>query len=58
MKLLFTLYLILGIASLCSAQENYSEQYGKITQYEMSMTEYENDPEAEALVIYLSLIHI
>lgn len=52
MKLLFTLCLILGIASLCSAQENYSEQYGKITQYEMSMTEYENDPEAEALVIY------
>lgn len=52
MKSLFTLCFILGASFLCPAQENYSEQYGKITQYEMSMTEYANDPEAEAIVIY------
>lgn len=52
MKTFFTLCFILGTAILCEAQENYSEQYGKVTQYEMSMTEYANDPEAEALVIY------
>ena len=34
------------------AQNKYSETFGKVTQYEMSMTEYENDKEAEALVIY------
>lgn len=35
-----------------NAQENYSEEYGKVTQYEISMTEYAADPEAEAVVIY------
>jgi len=48
--------LVVVILTFCFSplysQVNYSEEYGKITQYEMSMTEYENDPEAEALVIY------
>lgn len=52
MKIFFTLYIIFGTIIFCQAQENYSEQYGKITQYEMSMNEYADDPEAEALVIY------
>ncbi len=44
---------MVAIAPLFSkAQENYSEEYGKITQYEASMTEYTADPEAEAVVIY------
>lgn len=34
------------------AQSNYSEEWGKVTQYEMSMTEYDGDNEAEAVVIY------
>lgn len=47
------LCVLVAIAPLFSkAQENYSEEYGKITQYEASMTEYTADPEAEAVVIY------
>jgi len=34
------------------SQEKYTEEFGRVTQYEMSMTEYENDKDAEALVIY------
>lgn len=37
---------------ISNAQEKYSEEYGKITQHEISMTEYAADPEAEAVVIY------
>lgn len=33
-------------------QENFSMETGKVTQYEMSMTSYEKDSEAEAVVIY------
>ena len=47
------LYILLAIIPLIGkAQENYSEEYGKITQYEASMTEYPVDPDAEAVVIY------
>lgn len=47
------LCILAAIAPFISkAQENYSEEYGKITQYEASMTEYAADPEAEAVVIY------
>lgn len=52
MKKLLTLCLITALTNICYAQENYSEQYGKVTQYEMSMTEFPSDPEAEAVVIY------
>lgn len=34
------------------AQENFSMEPEKVTQYEMSMTSYEKDEEAEAVVIY------
>lgn len=48
--------IILFIALFCAnqvfSQANYSEEWGKVTQHEMSMTEYEGDPEAEAVVIY------
>ncbi|MFT3994250.1 MAG: DUF3857 domain-containing protein [Dysgonomonas sp.] len=33
-------------------QENYTQEYGKVTQYEMSMTEYPLDKDAEAVVLY------
>ena len=35
-----------------SQTENYSQEYGKVTQYEMSMTEYKPDKDAEAVVLY------
>lgn len=34
------------------SQENYIQEEGRITQYEMSMTEYPKDKDAEALVLY------
>ncbi len=52
MKKLILCILAIVTPLISKAQENYSEEYGKITQHEASMTEYEADPEAEALVIY------
>ncbi len=52
MKKLLILCFITALTAVCYAQENYSEEYGKVTQYEISMTEYPSDPEAEAVVIY------
>ena len=48
------LYLILFVvlASKSFAQDNFSMEYGKVTQYEMGMKEYNKDKNAEALVIY------
>lgn len=51
-KSLTTLLTLLIIPLASFAQDNFSEEYGKVTQYEISMTEYDQDPEAEALVIY------
>ncbi len=48
--LLLSVFLL--ITSELSSQNQYSEIYGKMTQHEMSMTEYENDKDAEAIVIY------
>jgi len=45
----FLLFIFSGIGF---SQEKYSFQKGQVTQHEISMTEYENDKEAEALVIY------
>ncbi|MDU1890734.1 MAG: DUF3857 domain-containing protein [Dysgonomonas sp.] len=50
--IIIILFLHFAICAKGYAQENYSFDYGKVTQYEMSMTEYEKDPLAEALVIY------
>ncbi len=53
MKKDFATFLLAVICPLLAySQVNYSEEYGKITQYEMSMTEYEEDKQAEAVVIY------
>jgi len=53
MKSHLTIFLIaLLSSSQVFSQANYSEEWGKVTQYEMSMTEFEDDPEAEAVVIY------
>lgn len=45
---------ILFIISIISgySQVNYSQEFGKVTQYEMSMSQYEQDKDAEAVVIY------
>lgn len=52
MKKIIFCILIAIIPLIIKGQENYSEEYGKITHYEASMTEYKADPEAEAVVIY------
>ncbi|WP_298648686.1 DUF3857 domain-containing protein [uncultured Proteiniphilum sp.] len=33
-------------------QEKYSRDFGRVTQYEMVMKEYENDPDADAVMLY------
>ena len=33
-------------------QEKYSREFGKVTQHEMVMKEYENDPDADAVMLY------
>lgn len=52
MRKIILCVLITIVPLIAKAQENYSEEYGRITQYEASMTEYTPDPEAEAVVIY------
>lgn len=44
--------LLLCLSIYGYAQVNYSQEEGKVTNYEMTMESYENDKEAEALVIY------
>lgn len=48
--LLLLLFFTMG--QYAYAQENFTEEPGKITQYEISLKEYDKDPDAEALVIY------
>jgi hypothetical protein len=52
MKNLITLCSLLIISVCGYGQENYSQESGRVTQYEMSMKEYGQDKEAEALVLY------
>ncbi|MBF0574963.1 DUF3857 domain-containing protein [Dysgonomonas sp. GY617] len=52
MKTLVLCVLVVIVPLISNAQEKYSEEYGKVTQHEISMTEYAPDPEAEAVVIY------
>lgn len=33
-------------------QEQYSREFGKVTQHEMTMKAYENDPDADAVMLY------
>ncbi|MDR1883990.1 MAG: DUF3857 domain-containing protein [Prevotella sp.] len=51
-KTIAVLLLSFIIAIYGYSQTNYTRDAGKVTQYEMSMTEYEQDKDAEALVIY------
>ena len=48
--------LMLFSLSICFAQsspdENYNHTFGKVSQYEMSMKQYPEDPDAEAVVIH------
>lgn len=46
-SILFIIFIINGYS-----QVNYSQEFGKVTQYEMSMSQYEQDKDAEAVVIY------
>ncbi len=43
--------LIISMAGF-SQQEKFSREFGKVTQYEMIMKEYEHDPDADAVVLY------
>jgi len=52
MKRTLILLLFLQVLIFTYSQENFSMELGKVTQYEMAMTEYEKDTDAEALVIY------
>ncbi len=45
-------FLLFHITMSLFSQADYTQEAGKVTQYEMSMTEYEKDKDAEALVIY------
>ncbi len=47
-----TIISLLFLSCMVSAQENYSTQPGKVTQYEIGMTEYPQDANAEAVVLY------
>lgn len=51
-SLSITLSLLIFQNIYCNAQEQFSEKWGKVSQYEMSMKEYEKEKDAEALVIY------
>jgi len=48
-ELIFTTLCFLPVMTF--GQENFSNDFGKVTQYEMSMTEYEKDEDAEAVII-------
>ena len=53
MKKLTILFLIsLFFCNKASAQDKYTEIEGRTTQYEMDMTSYDKDPDAEAVIIY------
>lgn len=53
MRRFIVVILVLVVASLnVKSQENYIREPGRITQYEMSMKEYDRDKDAEAVVLY------
>ena len=55
MKNTILLLLFMLISSVCFSQteeDNYSQDEGKVTEFEMTMKEYPKDPDAEAVVIY------
>ena len=56
MKLTSLIIMAILSSAICFAQndavENYSHEFGKVTQYEMSMTQYPADADAEAIVIH------
>jgi len=52
MKRIMIFALFISAFSFAYSQENYSMEYGKVTQYEMSLNEYIKDKDAEAVVIY------
>ncbi|MFV0467940.1 MAG: DUF3857 domain-containing protein [Dysgonomonas sp.] len=49
---LLSLSFLMLTAMPATSQENYSQEFGKVTQYEISMTEYGKDKDAEAVVLY------
>lgn len=52
MKRLLFLYMLIVAAITLNAQDNFSEDWGRVTNFEMTMSEFAEDKEAEALVIY------
>ena len=51
-KSILLLLIVLTIHSKMIAQDKFTEQEWRTTQYEMDMTDYDKDPDAEAVVIY------
>lgn len=52
MRTCLLIFMSLFLSHLGFAQKDYSTEFGKITQYEMDMKEYPQDPDAEAVVFY------
>lgn len=52
MKKIMVCFLASAISLWSYSQENYSMNENKVTQYEMEMTQYPDDDEAEAVVIF------
>lgn len=50
-NVILSLFLFLSVSGFAQ-QENYSREFGKVTQYEMAMKEHEKDPDADAVVLY------
>lgn len=47
-----TIILLTAILSIPLSAQNLTDKFGKVTEWEVAMTSYEKDPEAEALYIY------
>lgn len=52
MKKIISICFFITCGLYINAQENFSETEGKITQYEVDLTSYDKDPDANALIIY------
>ena len=52
MKKLITAFLMLLLVSVCANAQNFSKEYGNVSEEELQMTSYAPDKDAEALVLY------
>jgi hypothetical protein len=52
MKKQFIITAICFLCIPCIQAQNYTRELGKVTQYEMDMASYDQDPDAEAVILY------